>query len=191
MVRFSLKSFFMEKNFAFYDFGGEQIAEANPIIRGQNDLSKSILEDTSLTFGAAVNADVERTSIKHVLFLIGPTENGVYPHPDTYASLQKTLLWSKLTMRTANAVRDKNYSIEQERNTIYIAKSKFIVYLRNTRVEEPAQIKAYVIFSRISPRIYRIVNDTKGEIRYVNVGVRTEALNWCCRHCSSTEEVMS
>ena len=172
VVRFSLKSFFMEKNFAFYDFGGEQIARANPIVRGQNDLSKSILEDTSLTFGAAVGMDVERTSIKHVLFLIGPTETGTYPHPDTYASLQENIaLVQKLTMRTANARRDKNYSIElRKKYHIYRRIKVHCLFTKYSRSEEPAQDQSVRnLLKDISPDLYRIVNDTKGEIRYVNV----------------------
>ena len=172
VVRFSLKSFFMEKNFAFYDFGGEQIAEANPIIRGQNDLSKALLEDTSITFGAAVHADVERTSIKHVLFLIGPEESGAYPHPDTYTSLQENIaLVQKLTMRTANARRDKNYSIELRKKYHTYRKIKVhCLFTKYSRSEEPAQDQSVRdLLKDISPDLYRIVNDTKGEIRYVNV----------------------
>jgi hypothetical protein len=172
VVRFSIKSFFMEKNFAFYDFGGEQIAEANPIIRGQNDFSKALLEDTSLTFGAAVNMDVERTSIKHVLFLIGPKENGTYPHPDTYASLQENIaLVQKLTMRTANARRDTNYSIElRKKYHIYRQIKVHCLFTKYSRSEEPAQDQSVGdLLKNISPDLYRIVNDTKGMIRYVNV----------------------
>jgi len=172
VVRFSLNSFFMEKNFAFYDFGGEQIAEANPIIRGQNDLSKALLENTSLTFGAAVNMDVERTSIKHVLFLIGPKESGAYPHPDTYTSLQENIaLVQKLTMRTANARRDKNYSIElRKKYHTYRQIKVHCLFTKYSRSEEPAQDQSVRdLLKNISPDLYRIVKDTKGKIRYVNV----------------------
>jgi len=172
VVRFSLKSFLMEKNFAFYDFGGEQIANANPIVRGENDLSKALLEKTSITFGNSVDMDVKRTSIKHVLFLIGPDKNGNYPHPDTYASLQENIaLVQKLTMRTANARRDKNYSIElRKKYHIYRKIKVHCLFTKYSRSVEPAQDQSVrALLKDISPDLYRIVNDTKGEIRYVNV----------------------
>ena len=172
VVRFSLKSGFMEKNFAFYDFGGEQIAEANPIIRGQNDLYKALLENTSLKFGSSENMDVDRTSIKHVLFLIGPEESGAYPHPDTYDTLQENIaLVQKLTMRTANARRDKNYSIElRMKYHVYREIKVHCLFTKYSRSEEPAQDQSVRdLLKHISPDLYRIVKDSKGEILYVNV----------------------
>ncbi len=171
MVRFGIRGPLMEKNFAFYDFGGEQIAQANPINRniGVNEM---LLKQTLLKFGQAVDMDVDRTSVKHVLFLIGPEEDGTYPNPDTYRFLQENIaLVQKLTMRTAGAKRDKNYSIELRKNYhLYHQIKVHCLFTKYSRSEEPAHDESvYELLKNISPDLYRIVVDTKGQIRYVNV----------------------
>jgi len=176
VVTFSIRGMAREQNFAFYDFGGEQIGAANPIIRNPDswhkEVSEKLLKDTSLRFVADENMDVGRASIKHVLFLIGPDERGEYPHADTFTTLHENLaLVQKLTMRTAGARRDPNYSRELKKQYhLYRRIKVHCLFTKYSRSAEPAQDRnVKELLKTISPDLYRIVADTKGQVKYVNV----------------------
>ena len=166
-----------EKNYSFYDFGGEQLAKINPIQRAKLEKSreeglKKLLQDTTLKIGIDESMVIDRASIRHVVFLIGPKEDGSYPHKDTFLTLQENIaLIQKLTMRTANARKDPAYSTKLKRQYHLYRRIKVHCLLtKYSRSPNPAQdddVKE--LLKSISPDLYRIVLNTKGKMRYVNV----------------------
>lgn len=160
-----------EKQISIYDFGGEQLRSTAPIGRklGEN---YDLYELTELQVGQAESEKyVAREEINHIVFLIGPNKFGKYPDPLHIPALQSNIdLILKLTMRTGNAKRDKKYTPEVRKYYSKYRDIKVHCFLtkasRQTR--EDGSVAVEVLYD-IAPELGRLVNDTKGTVKYINV----------------------
>jgi len=160
-----------EKQINIYDFGGEQLRQTAPIGRGE-DKNYDLYSSMNLQIGQAQSEKyLPRQEISHIVFLIGPSNFGKYPHPSHIRSLQSNIdLILKLTMRTGNAKRDKKYSpkVKKHYHRFRAIKVHCFLTMASRQTREDGSVAKDVLYD-IAPELGRLVKDTNGMVKYINV----------------------
>ena len=160
-----------EKQINIYDFGGEQLRSTAPIGRGIKE-NYDLYELTNLQIGNSESEKVvPRQEISHIVFLIGPSKFGKYPDPMHIPSLMSNIdLILKLTMRTGNAKRDKKYKPEVKKhyNKFRAIKVHCFLTKASRQTREDGSVANDVLYD-IAPELGRLVKDTGGMVKYINV----------------------
>jgi|TARA_B110000211_G_C14058973_1_gene544665 GTPase SAR1 family protein len=169
-----------KEEFVIYDFGGESLAQYSPVSRERriSNLFKSMTLDinNAIKDGHLVkqlsHLIIKRSDIKHVVFLIKPDANGVYPHKDVLSTLQSNIqLVEELTMRTSQTLNSNVYSSEVKKYRPQAHRIRvhcLFTQYSNRNLNEMGKDQSVELLKEISPDLNRLVNQSGGTRQFVN-----------------------
>lgn len=177
-----------KKEFVIYDFGGELIHGASPVSRekSKSELFTSMrLDIHQLQSTGKVNISesqekliIDRRTIKHIVFLIHPEDDGSYPNHNVLSSLQSNIqLVEELTMRTSHPLHSNMYSdeVKKYRNQAHLIRIHCLFTKYSNRGDAMREESIEEELIDISPDLNRLINQTNGTRQFVNVIRRSES----------------
>jgi hypothetical protein len=177
-----------KKEYVIYDFGGEQIHQASPVTRQKRttklfqsmdlDIFSNMVSEEDLEAYGPQKLVIDRRTIKHIVFLIHPAADGSYPHRDVLSSLQSNIqLVEELTMRTSHPLHSNVYSdaVKKYRNQAHRIRIHCFFTQYSNRGDAMGEEDIEAELKEISTDLNRLINQSKGTRRHVNVIRKTEA----------------
>lgn len=170
-----------KKEYRFFDFGGEYLMTASPVIRGYDvsEIRTDLIIDFKATSGSK-DLKLDRRQLKHILFLIPPKNIGgkmSYGKESLVGLESQMKLITELILRTGGNPADY-YSKEVLRQKKLAKKVRVhAIFTQNSLVKDETYEFYKNLLATLIPELNALVVQTKGDIIPVNVYDSSDEFN--------------
>jgi hypothetical protein len=165
--------FLGKKEYRFFDFGGEYLMDASPVIRGYDvsEIRSDVVIDFKATSGSK-DLRLDRRQLKNILFLIPPKNIGgtmKYGQASFVGLEPQMKLISELTLRTGGNPADFYSNAVLRYKKLAKKVRVHAIFTQNSLVKVENHEFYKNLLATLSPELNALVVQTKGEVIPVNV----------------------